>query len=133
MLDLPSGTVTFLFTDIEGSTERWERERAAMAQAVVRHLAVLDATIRDHGGVYFKTVGDAVQAGAAASVGQRSLIAEDWAAARGLRVRMPCTRATPPGRSRGLRRGFPDLAALAAVVAAPDPSATLRLHSETDP
>jgi class 3 adenylate cyclase len=33
MPDLPSGTVTFLFTDIEGSTERWERNRAAMAVA----------------------------------------------------------------------------------------------------
>ena len=39
MADLPSGTVTFLFTDIEGSTERWERDRPAMAAAVERHLA----------------------------------------------------------------------------------------------
>jgi class 3 adenylate cyclase len=31
MPDLPSGTVSFLFTDIEGSTERWEREQPAMA------------------------------------------------------------------------------------------------------
>ena len=41
MPDLPSGTVTFLFTDIEGSTERWERDRTAMAAAVERHLALL--------------------------------------------------------------------------------------------
>ena len=61
MPDLPSGTVTFLFTDIEGSTALWERDRAAMAAAVERHLALLDAAIQNHGGVHFKTVGDAVQ------------------------------------------------------------------------
>ncbi len=44
MAELPSGTVTFLFTDIEGSTRRWERDAAA------------------HGGAVFRTVGDAVQA-----------------------------------------------------------------------
>ncbi|HLL50787.1 MAG TPA: hypothetical protein VK356_08975, partial [Thermomicrobiales bacterium] len=37
MADLPSGTVTFLFTDIEGSTQLWERDRTAMAAAVERH------------------------------------------------------------------------------------------------
>ena len=34
MADLPSGTVTFLFTDIEGSTALWERDQVAMAAAV---------------------------------------------------------------------------------------------------
>jgi len=34
---LPSGTVTFAFTDIEGSTQRWERDREAMENAVRRH------------------------------------------------------------------------------------------------
>ena len=62
MADLPSGTVTFLFTDIAGSTALWERDRAAMAQAVERHLALLDAAIQAQGGIHFKTVGDAVQA-----------------------------------------------------------------------
>ena len=62
MPDLPSGTVTFLFTDIEGSTPRWERDRQAMAQAVDRHLALLRGAIEAHGGVLFKMVGDAVQA-----------------------------------------------------------------------
>ena len=41
MAELPSGTVTFLFTDIEGSTALWERDRAAMATAVERHLDLL--------------------------------------------------------------------------------------------
>lgn len=53
MPDLPSGTVTFLFTDIEGSTTLWERNRGAMAAAVERHLALLDAAIAAHGGVHF--------------------------------------------------------------------------------
>src|SRR5918998_689276 len=60
MPELPRGTVTFLFTDIEGSTALWERDRSAMAAAVERHVALLDAAIQAHGGVHFKTVGDAV-------------------------------------------------------------------------
>ena len=62
MVDLPRGTVAFLFTGIEGSTERRERDRTAMANAVDLHLALLRAAIEAHGGVLFKTVGDAVQA-----------------------------------------------------------------------
>jgi class 3 adenylate cyclase len=42
MPNLPSGTVTFLFTDIEGSTRLWERDRVAMAAAVAEHIALLD-------------------------------------------------------------------------------------------
>ena len=62
MEELPSGTVTFLFTDIEGSTALWERDRKAMAAAVERHLALLRSAIDANDGVLFKTVGDAVQA-----------------------------------------------------------------------
>jgi predicted ATPase/class 3 adenylate cyclase len=96
LADLPSGTVTFLFTDIEGSTALWERDRVAMGAAVQRHLALLDAAIQAHGGVHFKTTGDAVQAAfpaaptavAAASDAQRVLRAEDWGELGPLRVRM---------------------------------------------
>src|SRR5215217_2818485 len=96
MADLPSGTVTFLFTDIEGSTAHWERDRPVMAEAVQRHLAVLDAAIQTHGGVHFKTIGDAVQAAfptapaavAAAVDAQLALRAEDWGDLGPLRVRM---------------------------------------------
>jgi hypothetical protein len=62
MADLPRGTVTFLFTDIEGSTALWERDRTAMRAAVNQHLALLREVIANHDGVAFKTVGDAVQA-----------------------------------------------------------------------
>ena len=86
MADLPSGTVTFLFTDIEGSTALWERDRAAMATAVARHLALLQATTEVHNGVLFKVVGDAVQAAfsiapdalAAAVTTQQALMTEPW-------------------------------------------------------
>ena len=62
MAALPAGIVTFLFTDIEGSTRLWERDRAAMTRAARRHDAILDAAITNHHGVLFKHVGDAVQA-----------------------------------------------------------------------
>ncbi len=47
---LPSGTVTFLLTDIEGSSLAWERDASAMAVAVARHYELLDGAISSHGG-----------------------------------------------------------------------------------
>src|SRR5215212_8020055 len=97
MMDLPRGTVTFLFTDIEGSTALWEHDGSAMAAAVERHLALLDAAIASHHGIHFKTVGDAVQAAfptapdavAAALSAQRTLQSEPWPERIGpVRVRM---------------------------------------------
>jgi predicted ATPase/class 3 adenylate cyclase len=97
MNELPSGTVTFLFTDIEGSTRLWEQDRAAMAHAVMRHLDILRSAVSEHHGTVFKVVGDAVQAAfptapdavAAALAAQQALQAEPWPDAPGsLRVRM---------------------------------------------
>ncbi|MBV8154056.1 MAG: hypothetical protein JOY98_06525 [Candidatus Eremiobacteraeota bacterium] len=93
---LPSGTVTFLFTDIEGSTQRWDRDRAAMQEAVRRHDAILRAAIEGSNGRVFKTIGDAfcavfarAEEGVAAAVGaQRELAKEDFSAVDGVRVRM---------------------------------------------
>jgi predicted ATPase/class 3 adenylate cyclase len=93
---IPTGTVTLLFTDIEGSTQRWEERSDAMALALRRHDELLRAAIERHGGHVFKTVGDAFCAafwraldGTAAAIdGQRSLAAEDWSAIGGLQVRM---------------------------------------------
>src|SRR5215204_1542668 len=62
MADLPRGTVTFLFTDIKGSTALWERDRAAMGTAVARHRVLVRTDISEHDGVLFKVVG-AVHAG----------------------------------------------------------------------
>ena len=62
MPDLPSGTVTFLFTDIEGSTAFWEGDRVAMARRRRAPSDALRAATERHGGRLFKIVGDAVQA-----------------------------------------------------------------------
>jgi predicted ATPase/class 3 adenylate cyclase len=56
---LPSGTVTFLFTDIEGSIRLWEQHPDTMGVALARHDALLRDAIQSHGGVVFKTIGDA--------------------------------------------------------------------------
>src|SRR5256885_14805117 len=48
---LPDGTVTFLLTDVEGSTTGWEADRGAMAEAIVRHYEILDAAVRARGGL----------------------------------------------------------------------------------
>lgn len=54
----PSGTVTFLFTDVEGSTIRWERDPGEMSAALVEHDALLRSAIDAHGGLVFSTGGD---------------------------------------------------------------------------
>jgi hypothetical protein len=96
MAEPPSGTVTFLFTDIEGSTKLWERDATAMRSALVRHDEILRSAIEESGGHLFKTVGDAFCAafssapealGAALSA-QRALHAEEWDEACVIRARM---------------------------------------------
>ncbi len=59
MMAIPSGTVTFLFTDIEGSTRLWENHQHAMQDALKQHDQILKSTIETHNGYVFKTVGDA--------------------------------------------------------------------------
>ena len=96
MPEVPSGTVTFLFTDIEGSTALWEQDPAAMRLAVDRHLELLDAVIAAHGGYRFQIIGDAVQAAfaaapdaLAAAVGaQQAIAAEPWSLPAPIRARM---------------------------------------------
>src|SRR5712675_2030863 len=60
--DPPSGMVTFLFTDIEGSTRRWEADAAAMRAALMAHDEVLRSAIEDHDGFLFSHTGDGVVA-----------------------------------------------------------------------
>ncbi len=55
----PTGTVTFLFTDIEGSTKRWEAYPQQMRAALQRHDTILRSAIERHSGHVFKTMGDA--------------------------------------------------------------------------
>src|SRR3984893_4388138 len=56
----PSGVVTFLFTDVEGSTRRWEAHAEAMRVALAAHDEVLRGAIEAHGGWLFKHTGDGV-------------------------------------------------------------------------
>lgn len=95
-VSLPAGTVTFLFSDIEGSTHRWEAHREAMEAAVERHDQILRNAIETNNGYVFKTVGDAFCAAfrqvsdavAAAIDAQRALVKEDFSGVDGLGVRM---------------------------------------------
>jgi class 3 adenylate cyclase len=87
MTGVPTGTVTFMFTDIEGSTARWEQHPEAMRIALARHDSVLKASIRNHEGIVFSEMGDGLaaafaragQAVAAAVEAQQALCAEPWA------------------------------------------------------
>jgi predicted ATPase/class 3 adenylate cyclase len=97
MTNPPTGTITFFFTDIEGSTKRWEAYPQAMQAALARHDAILSSAIEHNGGYTFKTMGDAFcasflttpQALRAALDAQRALFSEQWPGETGpLTVRM---------------------------------------------
>ena len=84
--NLPTGIVTFLFTDIQGSTRLWEQHPDAMRAALARHDVLLRAGLQNYGGHVFKTVGDSFHAAfaqadlalAAALHVQTALHAEPW-------------------------------------------------------
>jgi predicted ATPase/class 3 adenylate cyclase len=79
----PSGVVTFLFTDVEGSTRRWESDADAMRAALAAHDDVLHAAIKEHGGFMFKHTGDGV---CAAFASPRSAVDAAVAAQRALEL-----------------------------------------------
>src|ERR1700728_3516636 len=79
----PSGVVTFLFTDVEGSTRRWEADADAMRVALAAHDEVLRAAIEGHGGWLFKHTGDGV---CAAFASPRSAVDAAMAAQRALEL-----------------------------------------------
>jgi DNA-binding SARP family transcriptional activator len=92
----PSGTVTFLFTDIEGSVRAWEEHPELMRAALRRHDGLVREAVTARDGYVFKTVGDAfcvafAEAGAAIAAAvetQRRLSAERWPTETPLLVRM---------------------------------------------
>ncbi len=93
---LPSGTVTFLLTDLEGSTRMWEQDPTAMKAAMVRHDELLEKTIAGNRGHVFARMGDGMatafatarDAVSAAATFQEALAAEHWDTARTLRARI---------------------------------------------
>jgi predicted ATPase/class 3 adenylate cyclase len=94
--ETPTGTVTLLFTDIEGSTRLWEAEPDAMTQGLRRHDEIVRSAIEQAGGYVFKTVGDAFcaafstaeEALAAVLTAQRALTGQRWPTSTPIRVRM---------------------------------------------
>lgn len=96
MPTLPTGTVTFLFTDIEGSTTLWQQHPGAMPTVLARHNTILRACTESHGGYVFQIIGDACCAAFstaaaalnAALAAQRALRDEPWNETGPLRVRM---------------------------------------------
>lgn len=96
MTDLPSGTVTFLFSDIEGSTRLWEEHPDAMRTCLALHDEIMRTAVTAHDGVIVKTTGDGVHAafptaagGVAAAIdAQRAVAGAEWDAIGGLKVRI---------------------------------------------
>ena len=96
MSELPTGTVTFLFTDVEGSTRMLHELGDAYHELQTRHLEILVDASTAAGGRVVRTEGDAVfavfttpaAAVRAAVAGQRTLAAEPWSDGHAIRVRM---------------------------------------------
>src|SRR5688572_9842566 len=103
MTTLPIGTITFLFTDIEGSTQLWEKHSEAMKSALAEHDSILKEAVETNHGHIIKSTGDgilavfttAINAIICAVGAQRALLANNDALKKGetspvwpLRVRM---------------------------------------------
>lgn len=94
---LPSGEITFVLTDVEGSTSLWERQPDRIAAALVRHDALIEEAISANGGILlkargegdstFSVFGDAVSATRAIAAAQRAVADEPWDTEPPLRVR----------------------------------------------
>ncbi|MBK5107426.1 MAG: adenylate/guanylate cyclase domain-containing protein, partial [Anaerolineales bacterium] len=93
---LPTGIITFLFTDLESSTDLWEEFPEEMNSALARHDAILKAAVESEGGFVVKTTGDGLHAAFPSAIdgvkavlaSQLALISEQWGSTGQLRVRM---------------------------------------------
>src|ERR1700675_3700757 len=97
-MSAPSGVVTFLFTDVEGSTRRWEADAAGMRAALAAHAGALREAIKAHGGWLFKHTGDGV---CAAFASPRSAVDAAVAAQRTLELPVRMGIATGEAELRG--------------------------------
>jgi class 3 adenylate cyclase/tetratricopeptide (TPR) repeat protein len=106
---LLTGTVTFLFTDIEGSTELLKRLGRRYGEVLTDHREILRKAVREHGGEEVDRQGDsflfafprADEAAAAAIDGQQALAAHEWPPGNRLRVRMGIHTAEPTVSEEG--------------------------------
>ena len=96
--DLPTGTITFLFTDIEGSTKLWEQAPDAVMHALTRHDEIIEGVVADNHGIVVKPRGEgdsrfavfeqAKDGVSAAALIQMLFHAETWETPSPLKVRM---------------------------------------------
>jgi predicted ATPase/class 3 adenylate cyclase len=113
MENLPSGIVTFLFTDIEGSTKIAQEHPETMSALLARHHEILNQSIQAHNGYVFQIIGDAFcvtfdsapQALNAAVQAQRSLCKEAWSPAP-IKVRMGIHTGKADVQENGQYRGY---------------------------
>ena len=98
MAELPNGTVTFLLSDVEGSTALWEEAPEAMQIALARHDALFEAAVAERGGTHIRPRGEgdsrfavfssARGAVAAALATQQAFVAEAWQTPRPIKARI---------------------------------------------
>ena len=97
-MDLPTGTVTFLFTDIEGSTQLWERDEATARKVLVRHDQIIEGLVEENEGMLVRPRGEgdsrfavfqhAPGAASSAAAIQRVFTTEAWPTDEPLKIRM---------------------------------------------
>jgi predicted ATPase/class 3 adenylate cyclase len=128
----PSGTVTFLFTDIEGSTRLWQEKTDAMSIAHARHNEILRTAIESNRGYVFQIIGDAFCAAfhtagdalRAAARSQMELFHENWGEAV-IKVRMGIHTGEAELQERGDYRGFLTMSRLQRLMSAAHGGQTL--------
>ncbi len=98
-----TGTITFLFTDLEGSTRLWEQFPDAMQPALSRHDAILRGAIEASGGTVVKTTGDGMMAVFGGAIGAATASLDG--PARADRRALGRDRPTPRAHGHPLRRG----------------------------
>jgi len=125
MTNIPSGTVTFLFTDIEGSTKIAQEYPDAMPALLARHHEILNQSIRTRNGYVFQIIGDAFCAAFASAVeavnaaldAQKLLHSEAWSPAP-IKVRMGIHTGTAQRNEDGLYSGYGTLASSQRIMSA---------------
>ena len=140
MSTLPSGTVTFLFTDIEGSTKLWQEQPEAMTIAHARHDEILRTAIESNHGYVFQIVGDsfsatfhnAIDGLRAIMATQRGLKTEPWGETCAIKVRMGLHTGTAEILPDGKYEGYATIASTQRVMSAAHGGQTLITQTTFD-